>query len=160
MAFSNSAVINYPVEKVFNVFIRSAKHDFPKFDENNPIGCKVVKEVGSYSNKSGKLEVEIIGYKKNELYEIRSTSAKREYVSKYTFDKVSEDSTRITLAEEDRSSGFVVGVNAKLQSFLFKKRVKKRFEFFIEGLEHTIKSFDEKIAKNSKPKCDEDNKTI
>ena len=74
MAFSNSAVINYPVEKVFNVFIRSAKRDFPKFNENNPVGSKVSKKVGAYSTQSATLEVEITDYKKNEIYAITSTS--------------------------------------------------------------------------------------
>ena len=74
MAFSNSAVINYPVEKVFNVFIRSAKRDFPKFNENKPVGSKVSKKVGAYSTQSATLEVEITDYKKNEIYAITSTS--------------------------------------------------------------------------------------
>lgn len=158
MAFSNSAIINYPVEKVFNVFIRSAKKDFPKFNEKNPVGCKVVKNVGSYSSKTAKLEVEITAFQKNELYEISSSSPNSVYTSKYTFDKINENSTRITLVEDDRSKGFVPWFNVLIQTFAFKGRVKKRFSYFIEGLIREIESFDEKLAKNSKSKADEEAK--
>ncbi len=155
MAFSNSAVINYPVEKVFNVFIRSAKKDFPKFNENNPIGCKVVKKVGSYSAQSANLEVEITGFVKNELYEIKSSSSNSVYTSKYSFHKVDENSTRITLVEDDVSKGFIPWFNVLIQNFVFKGRVKKRFSFFIEGLLREIEVFDEKLAKNSKSRAEE-----
>ncbi|MBE6048625.1 MAG: DUF3284 domain-containing protein [Clostridium sp.] len=155
MAFSNSAVINYPVEKVFNVFIRTAKKDFPKFNESNPIGCKIVKKVGTYSAQSAKLEVEITNFKKNELYEIKSSSPSSIYTSKYTFEVVDENSTRITLVEDDVSRGFVPWFNVLIQNLVFKGRVKKRFTIFIEGLIREIDIFDEKLAKNSKSRAEE-----
>lgn len=158
MAFSNSAVINYPIEKVFNIFIRSAKKDFPKFNESNPIGCKVVKKVGSYSAQSAKLEVEITDYKKNELYEIKSSSPNSNYISRYSFESVDENSTRITLLEDEVSKGFVPWFNVIVQNLAFKGRVKRRFEVFIEGLSREVEVFDEKLAKNSKNKADEEAK--
>ena len=158
MAFSNSAVINFPVEKVFNVFIRSAKKDFPKFNASNPVGCKVVKKVGSYSAQVANLEVEITGFKKNELYEIKSSSPSNTYISKYSFESVDENSTRITLLEDEVSKGFVPWFNVLIQNFVFKGRVKKRFAVFIEGLIREVELFDEKLAKNSKSKLEEEAK--
>lgn len=155
MAFSNSAVINYPVEKVFNVFIRTAKKDFPKFNESNPVGCKVIKRVGTYSSQSANLEVEITDFKKNELYEIKSSSPSSIYTSRYSFESVNEDSTRLTLIEDDVTKGFVSWFNVLIQNLVFKGRVKKRFTFFIEGLIREIDIFDEKLAKNSKSRAEE-----
>lgn len=155
MAFSNSAIIKYPVEKVFSLFIRQAKREFPKFNESNPIGCSVAKRVGAYSVQSATLKVEITDYKKNELYQITSTSPDRIYYSTYEFEIVDEKSTRITLIEEDKSTGFMVWFNVILQNILFKNRIKRRFKFFIEGLIREIEIYDEKIAKNSKKKSEE-----
>lgn len=156
MAFSNSAVINYPVEKVFNVFIRSAKRDFPKFNENNPVGSKVSKKVGAYSTQSATLEVEITDYKKNEIYAITSTSPERIYYSTYKFEVVGENKTRITLEESDKSKGFVSILNVLIQTLVFKGRVKRRFTYFIENLQREIERFDEKLAKTSKVKAEEE----
>lgn len=158
MAFSNSAVINYPVEKVFNIFIKSAKRDFPKFNENNPVGSKISKKVGAYSTQSATLEVEITGYKKNELYAITSTSSDRIYYSTYKFEVVDENKTRITLEESDKSIGFVSYLNVIIQTFVFKGRVKRRFTYFIESLQREIERYDEKLAKTSKNKVDEEAK--
>lgn len=155
MAFSNSAVINYPVEKVFNVFIRTAKKDFPKFNESNPIGCKVIKRVGAYSAQSAKLEVEITDFKKNELYEIKSSSPSSVYTSRYSFEAISKESTKITLIEDDVSKGFIPWFNVLIQNLVFKGRVKKRFSYFIEGLLREIDIFDEKLAKNIKSRTEE-----
>jgi hypothetical protein len=158
MAFSNSVIIRYPVEKVFNLFLRQAKRDFPKFNESNPIGCSVTKRVGSYSVQSATLKVEITDYKKNELYQITSTSPDRIYYSTYEFESMDESSTRITLIEEDKSKGFLSWFNVILQNILFKRRIKRRFKFFVEGLIREIEIYDEKLAKNTKSKEEETKK--
>lgn len=154
MAFSNSAIINYPVEKVFSVFIRSAKRDFPKFNENNPIGCSVTKNAGAYAAQTAKVKVEITDYKKNELYSIKSTASDRVYYSTYEFQKVDENTTKLILIEEDKSRGFITWLNVLLQAFLFKSRVKRRFTFFIEGLNREIEKYDEKLAKSTKSRLE------
>ncbi|WP_143317611.1 DUF3284 domain-containing protein [Clostridium sp. HBUAS56017] len=155
MAFSNSAIIKYSVEKVFNVFVRSAKRDFPKFNENNPIGVSVTKKVGAYSAQNSTLKVEITDYKKNELYQITSTSHDRVYYSTYEFEVVDENFTRITLTEEDKTKGFFSWFNVIMQNVLFKNRVKRRFKFFLEGLQREVEIYDEKLAKNSRSRAEE-----
>lgn len=155
MAFSNSVVLKYPVEKVFSVFIRSAKRDFPKFNENNPTGSSVTKKVGAYSTQSVTLKVEITDYKKNELYKITSTSHDRIYYSTYEFEVVDGKFTRVTLTEEDKTKGFFSWFNVMMQNILFKNRVKRRFKFFVEGLQREVEIYDEKLAKNSKSRAEE-----
>ena len=158
MGFSNSVILNYPVNEVFTVFIRVAKRDFPKFNENNAIGCKVIKNVGAYSVKSAKLEVEITDFKKDEIYQITSKGSSVIYISRYKFEELSEDSTRLTLFEEDKKVGFFPWFNAIIQTIAFKGRVRRRFEIFAEGLETELKLHREKLSKNSKSRVEEESK--
>jgi len=158
LAFSNSAVINYPVEEVFSIFIRTAKRDFPKFNESNPIGTSVTKKVGTYSVNSASLTVEIVDYKINELYKINSTGPNAVYHSTYQFENIDENSTRITLVEEDEPKGIVTWLNRVMQDIAFKGRIKRRFIYFIETLEREIESMREKLDKNSKSRAEEEKK--
>lgn len=158
MAFSNSAIVNYPVEEVFSVFIRTAKRDFPKFNENNPIGASVKKKVGAQSKKSQSLNVEITDYKKNELYKITSTSSNTVYYSTYQFEKIDGSSTRITLIEENETKGIIRGINHFFQGLSFKGRIKKRFVYFMETLEREVENMREKLEKSSKSKLEEEKK--
>jgi hypothetical protein len=158
VAFSNSAVVKYPVEEVFSIFIKTAKRDFPKFNESNPIGSSVIKKVGAYSVNSANLKIEITDYKINELYQLTSTGPKTVYYSNYKFEKIDENSTRITLIEEDVSDGFITWLNRLIQGLAFSGRVKRRFIYFIETLEREIERMREKLEKNSKSRSDEEKK--
>ena len=150
MAFSNSAIVKYPVEEIFSVFIRTAKRDFPKFNESNPVGTSVTKKVEAYSIKSASLKVQITDYKENELYKITSTGSDTIYYSTYQFEKIDENSTRITLIEENETKGIITWINHLLQNLSFRGRVKRRFAYFMETLEREIESMREKFEKNSK----------
>ena len=84
-SYKNEAIIDYPVEDVFKLFKKTAKRDFPRFNEKNPIGSKVERQVGSYSVKEGKMLVEITGYEEHKLYEITSRYNRTTYISRYEF---------------------------------------------------------------------------
>ena len=158
MAFSNSAVVNYPVEEIFSVFIKTAKRDFPKFDESNPIGAAIIKKVGPKSSKAAILKIEITDYKKNELYKIMTTSTNAIYYSTYQFEKIDENSTNITLIEDNETQGIFTKINSFLQYASFKGKVNRRFIRFIEALEREIENFREKLEKNSKSRAEEEQK--
>lgn len=149
MGFSNSMVINYPREEVFYIFIRAAKRDFPKFREDNPIGCSVKKTVGSYSASSATMKIEITDFKKDELYQITSSAGDIKYYSTYKFESVGEDKTKITLTESYDKKGVFAWLNKNLQSILFRGRVRKRFQYLIESLESELEKRRENIKKNS-----------
>jgi hypothetical protein len=156
LAFLNSAIVKYPVKEIFSVFIRIAKRDFPKFNESNPVGTSVTKKVGAYSIKSASLNVEITDYKENELYKITSTGSDTIYYSTYQFEKIDENSTRITLIEENESKGIITWINYLLQNLSFRGRVKRRFVYFMETLEREIESMREKLEKSSKSMFEEE----
>lgn len=158
MAFSNSVILNYPVEEVFKVFIRTAKRDFPKFNEQNPVGCKVKKKIGAYSVQSATVEIEITNYKVNEIYQIRTSSDKVVYLSTYEFGIIDDNTTRVTLIEDDQKEGVFAGLNAVIQNLAFKGRVKRRFMIFAEGLERELETHRAKLEKNSKSKAQEEAK--
>lgn len=158
MAFSNSVELSYPVEEVFKLFIRTAKRDFPRFNEENPVGCKVNKKVGAYSAGATTMEVEITGFVKNELYQIVSTNGSVKYTSTYEFEVIDENTTRLTLIEEDEKPGIFPWFNTLVQSVLFKGRVRKRFIYFVERLEEELERYRSNIEKNSKSRADEEAK--
>lgn len=158
MGFSNSVIINYPVEEVFRIFIKTAKRDFQKFDETNPVGCKVTKTVGAYSAMSAKMTIEIVDFKQNELYKIESSTENSKYSSTYEFEKVDENSVRLTLSEEEKVQGWIPGFNAVFQKISFKSRVKRRFIYFVEALEKEIDDHRNKLEKNSKTRAEEESK--
>lgn len=147
MGFINSTVVDYPVEEVFKVFIRTAKRDFPKFNEKDPIGSSVIKKVGTYSAKTGTLRIEITDYKLNEKYQITSVRDKMMYISTYTFDNDGENRTKITLEETEETPGAFQIVNVIIQKVCFKKTVRRRFGAFINGLEKAIEDYREKVLK-------------
>lgn len=147
MGFRNSTVVDYPIEEVFKTFIRTAKRDFPKFNENNPIGSAVTKQVGTYSAKTGTLRIEITDYKLNELYQITSVKDKMMYISTYQFEKVDENSTQIILEETEETPGAFQLINTIIQRVCFKGTVKRRFGVFVNALEQEIEKHREKVAK-------------
>ena len=52
------------------------------------------------------MEVEITGFVKNELYQIVSTNGSVKYTSTYEFEVIDENTTRLTLIEEDEKTRY------------------------------------------------------
>jgi hypothetical protein len=136
--YKNQAIINYPVNEVFKVFKKTAKRDFPKFDEKKPVGVTVERSVGAYSVRSGRMLVEITDYKADEVYEITSSQENHLYKSRYEFYPVEENKTRLILAESSYSQGIFNYINVLIAGIFFKGRVKKRFKYVISGIENQI----------------------
>ncbi|HEY5524609.1 MAG TPA: DUF3284 domain-containing protein, partial [Clostridium sp.] len=109
-----------------------------------------------YSIKSASLNVEITDYKENELYKITSKGSDTIYYSTYQFEKIDENSTRITLIEENETKGIITWINYLLQNLFFRGRVKRRFVYFMETLEREIESLRETLEKNSKSISEEE----
>lgn len=149
--YKNEAIIDYPVSEIFRVFKKTAKRDFPKFDEKNPIGTMVERKVGAYSVRSGKMVVEITDYKINEAYEITSTHSGVIYKSRYEFYPIDENRTKIILIEENHSSGYFNSFNVFIAGIFFRGRVKKRFGFLVKGLKEQVES-NIKNMQRSQPK--------
>ena len=66
--YNISINLNYPIERVFKVFIDLNKKEMPKFNDKNPTEVsykKVIKQVGKQKIE---METSITGYEKNKLY--------------------------------------------------------------------------------------------
>lgn len=132
----NEAILDYSVKDLFGIFIDVAKRDFPGFNEKTAIGTTVEKSVGAYSGKTGKMTIEITDFIKNEVYEITSRSGSGQvFLSRYEFEEIEEKKTKISLVEDEKSVGIFAVINSFVVKFLFKKRIKARFNYFIKGLE-------------------------
>lgn len=136
----NSAEVNYSAKEIFKVFKKMIKQDFPRFNEKEPIGTSVKKQIGSYSTKSAEAYVEITDYKENEVYEITTVTSKTQvtFVSRYVLTPISEDKTLFTLEQTQAGTGFFITVNHIIQSIFYKKRVQRRFDALLEGLDTEI----------------------
>ncbi|MGL4990446.1 MAG: DUF3284 domain-containing protein [Sarcina sp.] len=150
--FKNSAVVDYSNIEIFKVIKKMIRQDFPRFNEKNPIGTSVTKQIGSYSTKTAEAYVEITDYKENELYEITTVTSKGRitYVSKYILTPLEDGKTEFTLEQTQGGPGIFTTLNHMLQSFLYKGRIKKRFDYLLQGLDAEIKAMRERSTPKKK----------
>lgn len=157
----NEAILDYSAKDLFGIFIKVAKRDFPGFNEKTAVGTVVEKNVGAYSGKTAKMTVEITGFEKNKLYEITSLSPTGQvYISKYEFEELEENKTRISLSETEGSTGVFGVLNGFIVKYLFKKRINRRFEYFVKGLEAEAKELIERRENSGRRKPEEDGEEV
>ena len=150
LEFVNKATINYPVEDVFSIFIKTAKRDFPKLDIKNPVGASVKREIGNYSKKKAEATVTITNFKENEIYSVKTITDNSEYSSVYTFEKIDDTKCTLTLTEVQTVSGLFGILNNLMHKFLYKKSIRMRFKYFIQGLNQELLRRKENIERSSK----------
>lgn len=152
MGCKGSAVLEYPVNDVFNIFVKAAKRDFPNFNEDNAVGCKLEKTMSNFANPV-KCTVEITKYVRNEKYEVTTTTANSTCVSTYTFSEGKNNTTLIKLEEEQTTSNFMSQMTLIIQRMLAKKQFKEGFNAFIDGIDTELKRKQANLNR-SKPKND------
>lgn len=144
-----SAILNYKVEEVFKMFIKAAKKDFKDFNKENPIGCKVEKEIYS-SSRPMKCTVEITDYEENSKYEITTTYGEVSCKSKYMFIQKEDGNTLIKFEEDQGANGFFSVTTLWLQRIMAKKRFKDRFNGLIEQLNDQLNTYTNNIKRSTK----------
>ncbi len=145
-----SGKINYPVEEVFNVFIKAAKREFKDFDEENPIGSKIVKNITSAGPKPMECTVEITDYIENKKYEITTSNKLSSCVSTYTFTQKKEGYTVVSFEESQSGKGMMDAFTLMLVRFAATRQFKKRFAAQIENLENQLKQKEENLKRSEK----------
>lgn len=150
LEFVNKTVIDYPIEEVFAIFIKTAKRDFPKFNSKNPIGTTTKREIGNYSKKKAEATITITDFKENEVYAIKTVTDTGEYSSTYIFKKIDDSSCQLTLREEQTVSGIFGMLNNIMHKFLYKKSIRTRFQYFVQGLNEELKRRKENIERSTK----------
>lgn len=123
-----TGIVNYEVEDVFNHFIKNAKRDFSDFNEDNPVGCKIEKDITTGGAKPIRCTVEITGYEKNGKYEITTSNEYSKCVSTYTFVGQKDGTTKLTISEKQTTQKFVQLATLYIQRFFARRAFKRTFK--------------------------------
>jgi hypothetical protein len=143
-------ILEYGVEDVFHVFIKTAKKDFKDFDEEDATGSKIVKTINSLHNPV-ECTVEITGYVKNEKYEITTSTSYSTCVSTYNFKGQKDGTTKVSFEENQSTNKFFGYISLYVQRFLVRRAFKAKYKQILESLDNELKTYFSNIER-SKPK--------
>lgn len=146
--FINEVVLDYDSKTIFEFFHKTAEVDFGKFDDKIAIGLFVEKQIGNYSLKEGTAKVEISDYIKDKIYEITTYIGQTIYKTRYELESIDENKTKLTLKENEVSDKFIGKLNSFVTSFLFKKRVRNRFNYMVKQLNQELVKYREECETN------------
>jgi hypothetical protein len=144
-------VLNYPVEDVFRIFIKNAKRDFSDFNEENPKGCKLEKNINTEAKTPTRVTVEITEYEENKKYQITTTANNTKCISTYNFKSQKDGSTKIVFEEEQISDKFFGYAILMIQRYMARRNFKAKYKNIIDGLDNELKTYTNNIER-SKPK--------
>lgn len=148
-----TGTVNYDVEDVFNHFMKNAKRDFSDFDEDNPVGCKVEKDITTGGAKPIRCTVEITAYEKNGKYEITTSNEYSKCVSTYTFVGQKNGTTKLTLSEVQTTQKFIQLTTLYLQRFLARRAFKRTFNNIIDVLNNELRVYFENLERSKKKRA-------
>ena len=140
--YNISINLNYPIERVFKVFIDLNKKEMPKFNDKNPTEVRYKKVIKQVGKQKIEMETSITGYEKNKLYEVTNSISNDKYISKYEFKEINSNSTEILLSETQEMMGFTSSLTLLFQKFNAKKKLKSKMEGIKEVLEEELERRD------------------
>lgn len=140
--YNISINLNYPIERVFKVFIDLNKKEMPKFNDKNPTEVSYKKVIKQVEKQKIEMETSITGYEKNKLYEVTNSISNDKYISKYEFKEINSNSTEILLSETQEMMGFTSSLTLLFQKFNAKKKLKSKMEGIKEVLEEELERRD------------------
>lgn len=144
-------ILDYQVEDVFRIFIRSAKRDFSDFDEEDATGCKLEKNLNYGGKTPIKCTVEITEYVKNEKYQITTSTERTTCTSTYTFNGQNDGTTKLMFEEIQGGQGFLAYMLLSFERFLNKRQFNAKYRGLIESLNNELRTQLNNIQR-SKPK--------
>ncbi len=134
--------INYPIERVFKVFIDLNKREIPKFNDKNPVGCSNKRTIKYVAKQKIEMLTTVTGYEKNKLYEVTNSIDKDKYISKYTFSEIDDNSTEVSLKEVQDIKSFSSKITVLIQKIGAKKKMKEKINNLKEILEKELERRD------------------
>lgn len=154
-------IVQYKLEDVFRVFMKNAQKDFSDFNPENPVGCKIKKDIQSVGSKPIECTIEITEYIKNEKYQITTstnfTTGASSCVSSYIFKAQKDGTTKVIIEEDQGSEKFISYMTLWLQRFLAKRNFKAKINNLVESLNNELKTHFSNIERSkSKNKSIED----
>lgn len=148
--FKATKTFDYSVEEVFKGFMKITKREFPKFNEKNPVGIKQSRVVKENGNTQIKMEMEITKFEKDSVYEITSKVHSDIYVSRYTFIKIDEEKSEVTLEEEQYAKSFMSKVGVMIQGFSGSSKTKQKLVRMATGVTEEVELVRKRMIKNTK----------
>lgn len=143
--YNINVTINYPLERVFKVFIDLNKREIPKFNDKDPVGCSNKRTIKYVAKQKIEMITTVTGYEKNKLYEVTNSINEDNYISKYLFNKIDDNSTEIQLNEIQDMHGFTSSLTLLFQKISAKKKLKEKANNLKEVLEKELERRDGKI---------------
>ena len=150
--YNIKTVINYPIERVFKVFIDLNKREFPKFNEKNPIGCNNKRTIKYVAKQKIEMVTTVTGYEKNKLYEVTNLINVDTYITKFDFNKIDDNTTEISMTEIQMVKRFTSQLAFLIEKLSAKKKLKDKIVNIKKILEHELERRD-----GSKDKLEEVN---
>lgn len=143
-SYNKSITINYPLERVFKVFIDLNKREIPKFNDKNPKGISHTRTLKYVAKKKIEMTTTVTEYEKNKLYEVTNTIELDNYVSRYEFVELSPSSTEIKITETQNMKGLGSWIMLLLEKFKAKKKLIQKTEGIKLALETELERRDGK----------------
>lgn len=135
-------IVNYPIERVFKVFIDLNKREIPKFNDKNPVGCSNKKTLKYVAKQKIEMVTTVTGYEKNKLYEVTNSIDADKYISKFTFTEIDDNSTEISLSEIQDVKRFTSQITLLIEKITAKKKLKNKINNLKEILEKELERRD------------------
>ena len=140
--YNTKVIVNYPLERVFKVFIDLNKREIPKFNDKNPIGCSNKRTLKYVAKQKIEMVTTVTGYEKNKLYEVTNSINEDKYISKYNFIEIDDNSTEINLSEIQDIKRFSSMLTVLIQKIGAKKKLKNKINNLKEILEKELERRD------------------
>lgn len=140
--YNTKVIVNYPLERVFKVFIDLNKREIPKFNDKNPVGCSNKRTLKYVAKQKIEMVTTVTGYEKNKLYEVTNSINEDKYISKYNFIGIDDNSTEINLSEIQDIKHFSSMLTVLIQKIGAKKKLKNKINNLKEILEKELERRD------------------
>lgn len=130
--FTNESIINHSCKDIFNIFVKSAKLNFPDFKEKRAVGVYLKQK------KNKRFRVEITAFERDKIYEITASNRREFCITRYELIPISENETKLVFTEVESDRNIFGKINSLLTSLLLGKRQPDEFNNFIKNLEKSL----------------------
>ncbi|MER0278629.1 DUF3284 domain-containing protein [Clostridioides difficile] len=127
--FKAEILLKHSAKDIFNIFTKSARLNFPNFNEKKAVGTFVQQK----NNK--RFKVEITNFEKNKIYEIKTSNNRESIITRYELIHVDLKNTKLIFTESESERNVFGKINSVLVRILFGKRHPEEFNKFIKNLE-------------------------
>ncbi|CZR97794.1 MULTISPECIES: DUF3284 domain-containing protein [unclassified Clostridioides] len=127
--FKAEILLKHSAKDIFNIFTKSARLNFPNFNEKKAVGTFVQQK----NNK--RFKVEITNFEKNKIYEIKTSNNRESIITRYELIHIDLKNTKLIFTESESERNVFGKINSVLVRILFGKRHPEEFNKFIKNLE-------------------------